>query len=277
MIIRIAQQNLQRAKTETVEVRNTIAERKIDIYLTQEPYTLKGKILGIGQQFAIFINKNMQILYRDNLSTDQITVIMIQKPKPIYFISASFASSLDIHTDIIKLQYTLDKLKGKNIMLGIDTNAKSKLWYSTTEDKRVEHMETFIGRNYFYILNEQTYLKTYDSIHGKSNIDLTLVTNGIINNCQNWEIKESTSDHNLITLEIQDKQNKINRTKIIVYKHFKKVKREREKENFRNKFTQVTDEIVNMHIEDKIRIVLETIREFFKEVKLITNEYHQPK
>ncbi|KAJ8889919.1 hypothetical protein PR048_009424 [Dryococelus australis] len=149
------QLSLRRSKVATVETRQIIKAKQLDIVLVQESYAGKGDIEGLGHTLiisksnqeklwsAVMLSNNTSHLYLKQLSIDKITTIMIQDFIPMYFISAYFPPRHDI-------------------IIAAYTNSKSKLWCSETEDERDNLMEIFIANNYLHILNEKK--KQYHNI-----------------------------------------------------------------------------------------------------------------
>jgi len=97
-------------------------------------------------------------------------------------------------------------------------------------------MEDFIARNQLNTINEDSPRRTFQSSRGKSNIDLTIVTNQMLADVIGWEIayEESASDHNILTFSINfeaDKFNGGNSPKLMYT-----IKEQQHKEFYRNLF-----------------------------------------
>ena len=72
-------------------------------------------------------------------------------------------------------------------------------------------MEEFIASNQLYIINEDSPRRTFQSIRGESNIDLTIVNNHMLADVTDWEIAEveSASDHNILKFGISLETEKL--------------------------------------------------------------------
>ncbi|KAJ8867965.1 hypothetical protein PR048_031774 [Dryococelus australis] len=182
---------------------------------------------------AILINKNIQVLYLYHVYTNKITVIMIQEFRSIYNISAYFQPSINITVGITKLQYVLNQISLR-------------------------------------IINKQAEITTYDSIHGTSNIDISLVSNNIIENCK-------IIYYNLIIWVIHSTQQNTTHNVKITLKPFKNNFREHKQIEFQNKFDEQIRNIEYRNIEEKINVITETVKQFYKKVKIINNGQQQPK
>jgi len=94
----------------------------------------------------------------------------------------------------------LDKIRGKNILIAMDSNAKSLTWNSKETDERGSIVEEFLIHNDLYVANKPCNVPTFASTQGESNIDLTIVSKNITTAVQDWNVSNmcTTSDHNLI-------------------------------------------------------------------------------
>ncbi len=84
------------------------------------------------------------------------------------------APSVPICDLLTKLDSDLKEIKPHYLIIGGDTNAKSSLWFSSTNNRRGDELVEFIVQNNLTILNNSS-KPTFMSSFGQSNIDLTLV------------------------------------------------------------------------------------------------------
>ncbi len=84
------------------------------------------------------------------------------------------APSVPIYDLLTKLDSDLKEIKPYYLIIGGDTNAKSSLWFSSTNNRRGDELVEFIVQNNLTILNNSS-KPTFMSSFGQSNIDLTLV------------------------------------------------------------------------------------------------------
>lgn len=94
-----------------------------------------------------------------------------------------------------------------NILICIDANAHSPMWFCREEDAKGIELNNFVTRRNLVIHNQPNQPPTHSS---GSNIDLTISNNAIANKVHRWTVHQcaSLSDHNLITFEIEVKQLK---------------------------------------------------------------------
>ena len=64
--------------------------------------------------------------------------------------------------------------------MAIDSNSRSKMWHDNQTNATGRILEEFLTSKQLHILNEESTLTTYVSSHGISNIDLTVVSNRLI-------------------------------------------------------------------------------------------------
>jgi len=215
--VRIGQINLGRSRIATLEVRQLMVDYNLDVVLMQEPYSTFGFIRGLGS--------NVQVLYKDkspmaavaasavssniifisHLSSKHISCIEFSGcDPPIHFVSHyfQFAESVDGH--LAALAEVLRSLQGCRVVVGADINAKSSLWGPGPSNIRGRAAEEFIETHNLLVWNDPSSPPTFCSSVGESHIDITLSTNSLAGKIFNWTVHEgvSTSDHNLITFEI---------------------------------------------------------------------------
>ncbi|KAG8226159.1 hypothetical protein J437_LFUL007396 [Ladona fulva] len=108
-----------------------------------------------------------------------------------------YSENLDSYLD--KLQLIIDEFKNESVILAGDFNARSTLWYDKVNNDKGKELTEFIIKNNLNIINKDSKLTTFETINGKSNIDLTLANDKAVDKVINWKISNNvTSDHNLI-------------------------------------------------------------------------------
>ena len=92
---------------------------------------------------------------------------------------------------------------GKEILIGSDTNSHSHLWMSNPENSRGEIFTDFISLNNLFVSNQGS-KHTYDCSLGKSIIDVTMRTIGLVEKIRDWVVHDEDyfSDHKLITFTL---------------------------------------------------------------------------
>ena len=80
---------------------------------------------------------------------------------------------MEILGDIGKVEEIRECTRGKGLILSIDNNSRSKLWYDTHTNQRGKSLEEFITSD-LLLMNEATEIPTFETVRGRSWIDLTL-------------------------------------------------------------------------------------------------------
>lgn len=194
MDIKIVQHNLNKSKSVTGPFEKEILDRNVDIALIQEPYTYNDKVSGFSTSINIAENTSrilksyaaivipskhlvITLLYQ---FTDQFQVVCKvrgQGVSPFYVISAYFppAETFPFEEHLSILENTISKLKNLPVVVGMDANAKSEMWFSGHLDDRGQLFEELIERNNLYVANTQNAYSTFWTCNrGESNIDVTL-------------------------------------------------------------------------------------------------------
>ncbi|CAL7932893.1 unnamed protein product, partial [Xylocopa violacea] len=224
--------NGQNSRTVLDEIRHIISKGNIDILCIQEPYSYDNKITGMGNftvlsdpkrftnitsqntiKTAIVLSKNVTVLKLEQLSNTHCICAEITKGKlKFYIINSYFQYSDQIEPYLQHLDIILHKLKGHNIIICLDANAKSPTWHSKHSDERGELLESLIAQHNLFVVNKPSEIHTFDSFQGKTNIDVTLTNSSSYKLISDWTVhQEATiSDHNLITFQISTPITKCN-------------------------------------------------------------------
>lgn len=229
--IRIGQLNAHHSKVVMDELREEIVRKRIDIVAIQEPYSLGNSIPGLGTttkiitdrksftltpsvdctQAAIAVsNTDLTVLKVEQLSnTHCVCVVVTRGHISVFIVSVYFQWCDDVEPYIQHLDMVLQHLKGKNVIVCADTNAKSELWHSNCTDERGEKLELLVAQHNLYVINKPSSTHTFSNIHGSSNIDVTFANPTCFNRIHNWKIhtNSTSSDHNLITIDVKTGNN----------------------------------------------------------------------
>ncbi|GBP63885.1 Retrovirus-related Pol polyprotein from type-1 retrotransposable element R1 [Eumeta japonica] len=178
----------------------------LDLVLVQEQYSGEPNLLQIGQHAKAGIlacRSDTTICVLAHLSTPHCLVGHVE-PCDLHVLSCYFQYSEDIDRHLDHLDRVLNILRGKRILIGVDCNAHSPLWFCerrqyTGRGPEVEHrrqrMEGFVlGRN-LIIHNQEDQPCTFMGPTGESNIDLTLSTKNL--SVTEWTVNDQacSSDH----------------------------------------------------------------------------------
>jgi len=197
----------------------TITQNNIDVAFLQEPYTIQNKVAGFPKSFKIFAHgngrKRSAVIVNNNsvdavaiqqVSDEDTTLIEIRyKGLNFYGASIYFAIDRDTERDIRKVEEIKELTRGKGLILSIDSNSRSKLWHDTYTNQRGKTLEEFIITGDLFLRNEETGIPTFETVRGRSWIDLTLCNNILAQNTRRWTCgqEESCSDHKLILFDIE--------------------------------------------------------------------------
>lgn len=236
--IRVAQLNLSRSDRITGELRTLVGQQQIGILLVQEPYiyTENGPLsefYGLGCRPTVVVKQGVtpwagivvmdphcRVLALDHLSTAHCACAEVLAPGlELVVISCYFKFGDDIKPHLSHLRGVLDKLRGRNILLGIDSNAETPLWAPTahadeggarhTRVKRGKELLRLIQQYDLEVLNDREGGPTYSTLKGDSHIDITLSTRALSRQIRNWEVQPKwvTGEHRPLTYQVYPAQN----------------------------------------------------------------------
>jgi hypothetical protein len=224
--IKCIQINLQKSKTSTANLCKTIDDNNIDICVVQEPYVIRGKVVGFPLNYKILycqnsdqpksaiiiVNKSIQTVFIQSLSVKNITVINCEfNQKTITLFCAYFSPFDDMSRDLHNIQNAINVLKPNYYIICCDFNAHSRVWFNNRDDQRGEQINDFIAENNLILLNEESYGPTYECTTGSSTIYLTFININCSNIVNDWQILDidSHSDHKYINFEMSVKREKL--------------------------------------------------------------------
>jgi hypothetical protein len=225
--IKFLQINLQRSKTATAHLNRVITERKIDIVLVQEPYHIGNKVCGFPINYKVFqhenelipkaaviiINPTLNAIKILNHTINYMVTINLQLEGKIYSIVSMYCSPLnDMTQEITFLSNALHFLKPQYLIIGVDSNAKSRVWFNNRDDNRGNILNEFVCEQNFIILNDNKFFPTFHNTRGESFIDLTITNINASLLINSWQVLEedSLSDHRFIQFELKENIQEIN-------------------------------------------------------------------
>jgi hypothetical protein len=90
------------------------------------------------------------------------------------------------------------------ILITMDSNSRSRTWHDKLNNVRGRKLEEFLITQQLFIINEESYMKKFQSSRGPSNINLTISNYKLLKEVQEWKISEedSYSDHKIIQFYI---------------------------------------------------------------------------
>ena len=152
----------------------------------------------------ILTSKNLKVSLIESLTSRDITCINLHNVKEEYIICSSYQDIT--FTEVINnidRSVVYANSNGKEILIGSDTNSHSHLWMSNPENSRGEIFMDFISLNNLFVSNQGN-KHTYDYSLGKSIIDVTMSTIGLVDKIRDWLVHDEDyfSDHKLITFTL---------------------------------------------------------------------------
>lgn len=215
--LEIIQINLARAFKANQSLSVYQQDKLHDISLIQEPYNLKGKIIGFPMKHKILASKDnpkaAAIIHSEKISVfplvleEKIVAFKINlNNRDTLIINCYFPPKENIQHLLARIDEILQTAHTRNILITGDFNSKNITWGGNITDDRGEELIEFIIKNDLIILNNMNSEPTFDCNRGKSWIDLTLVSSGMFTYIKKWEVtKDSTcSDHRYIKIQIFD-------------------------------------------------------------------------
>ena len=230
--LRILQLNMRGSSVITDEIRQLQGDVGFDILMMQEPHSFRHKIPGFGHGVRIahadehltgrsdnlglkagvaVFSRRMDIARVSQLCTRHCAVCEVQAPGFSFFIvSHYFQFRDDVEKHLSHLEKVLNVLRGKRVLIGLDSNANSPMWGPANSGKRIGYergkaVERFVAQHGLHVLNDPNQPSTFCGPRGNSWIDVTLCTSNMLTHVRSWVVREgwTSSDHNVIDLSIE--------------------------------------------------------------------------
>lgn len=224
----IVQCNCQRAYAVMSDLGGMIANRCVSVALLQEPYVRDGRVVGLPASMDVIVCKSESIKAAVVVNDPSVDVICVSECTNEYgvcvWLKGDFGELVvvsmycqygkDIEPYLSYLERVRECIGGKRMIVGMDANAISPLWYSKgggrgrENELRGEVLEEWIVVNDMVVLNEPSEFYTFSGPNGESDIDVTLVNEACMDCLFEWEVKcdWGISDHNVISVRMMCEQ-----------------------------------------------------------------------
>ena len=216
----------------TDEIRQLQGDVGFDILMMQEPHSFRHKMRGFGHGVRIahadehltgrsdnlglkagvaVFSRRVDLARVSQLCTRHCAVCEVQAPGFSFFIVYHFFQFRDdIEKHLSHLGKVLNALRGKKVLIGLDSNANSPMCGRATCGKRIgdrrgEAVDQFIPQHNLHVLNDPNQPSTFCGPRPNSWIDVTLCTSNMLTHVRSWVVREgwTSNDHNVIDLFVE--------------------------------------------------------------------------
>lgn len=211
----LIQANLARAYKANENLCIFQQENANEISLIQEPYLLNNKLIGFPIKHRIFAApagaKVATVIHDTNVEAlpirvrqTLIAVGVTWRKQKMLIINCYAPPRDDINDTIQEIEEVLETTSYERIVVLGDFNAKSTVWGGNKTDDRGKTLSEFIISKNWYIQNECTSLPTFQTVNGRSWIDVTIISPNLIREVQEWTVLDhpTASDHRYIKISL---------------------------------------------------------------------------
>ena len=213
--VNMYQLNCHHSKDVAAEMRIRMTENPGAIWFLQEPYTYKGKVMGIDRWFytafhcankpraAIVAPKRYNLLLESEFLDRDIVAVRLTDTGATL---VSFYADIGERSLSQKLHNLLEEVTSQrrgSIYIHADSNAHSTIWGCPENNTRGDLWEDLIFRYGLYVMNlgsTPTFVPGGDR-RGETIIDITLTDQEGLLRSSDWRVSDTPmySDHRLIT------------------------------------------------------------------------------
>ena len=157
-MIKCYQINLQHSRTATDNLMELIDKGKIDVVFIQEPYTAHNKVVGVTKRYRTFTSSVGRCRTATVVTNNQIDALLIQKATDkdrvvvelilgkIKFYTANLYLDITekLDDDINSINDILQIAKTSGILITIDSNSRSRIWFDKITNGRGKKLEEFL-------------------------------------------------------------------------------------------------------------------------------------
>ena len=192
MVLRIGQINAQRSAAAAANLEILMQEKNLDILCIQEPFSYKGKVRGYNSPnltkiqpqccekswVAAVVKKDaVDILVSVGDENEHIICFKVMTGNSdLIIINAYCQHSLPLEGFLDKIGRILSNCQTEKVLITMDSNARSEVWFDRITDGKGVLLEEFIYEQDLTILNKPNNPPTFMSESGETNIDIKLAT-----------------------------------------------------------------------------------------------------
>ncbi|KAL7294950.1 hypothetical protein TKK_0011661 [Trichogramma kaykai] len=202
-------------------------EENVDIMMVQEPYTVDSKVAHMNRLSNVIVEKSegevgpwaCLVSLNDEYVLTMVTQVctahcvcvhILGPTGEFYVVSLYCQLSRDISGFVTQLDNVLAVTRGKNTIIGMDSNSVSALWsfgqVATARSLSRNNglvLEDLVAKHGLMALNVPGQPCT--SVNGVHDIDVTLVTGDLREKLRNWKVWDGRilSDHRPITFSLE--------------------------------------------------------------------------
>lgn len=222
--LEILQLNCQRCEAVMLDVCMMMNECMGEVWLLQEPYIRGGAVYGL-ENFVVFSlgdhpksavvlsSSRLQGQLLVDISTELATFVKIWCSDLSFIVGSIYCQyGADIGDSLVFVERPPQLFPGMPILLGLDANASSGLWFSKNRaasyerDRRGETLAESLIRGQWTVLNIPMAEFTYAGPNGSSDIDVTVVNHSFLDTFMaSWRVRSElgVSDHNPLTISLK--------------------------------------------------------------------------
>ena len=229
----ICQVNANKSYVVMSELGVYMCEKRVSVALVQEPYVLHGSVRGLPTGFrvvtsgalgdgtgvsAVVINDaNVDILVIDKYTNVYGVCVLIKGALgSMYVVSVYCRFGEPIEPYLQYMEEVREMCGGVCMLLGMDANAVSPLWFSKGLNQgrgRISELngrliEEWLLERRMNVLNEPSEWFTFSGVRGESDIDVTITNEAGSMYEYQWSVQSGwgMSDHNLILIVVSTGQ-----------------------------------------------------------------------
>lgn len=232
MNVKLLQLNGQKAYVVMCDMSQYVAQEGIQVGLFQEPYVFAKRVCGMPagvKQFISVSGKAAVCVFDREIESmaveeckfeDGVCVWIKNRVAELYVVSLYAKPSGNVYECVEYMDRVLKVVNGKSVVVCMDANACSDLWFSKArgrsgeKERRGEVFAEWIEARRMNVLNEPSGAFTFSGPRGESDIDVTLYRGA--RRVLEWKLMDEwgISDHNPILIQVGKSETGMNEDRV---------------------------------------------------------------
>lgn len=237
MALWIVQLNSQMTSAVMSDLSLVLMSERVNFALLQELYVPKERVCGLLSTWRVYVcgrvtakaavvvcDESVEAFCVNECTEECGVCVWLRGIFGEMFVASMYCRHVyDIRPYLAYMDRVRECVKGERMIIGMDANAASPLWFSKDGGRSRENemrgriLEEWLVATGITLLNEPSEFYTFSEVRGQSDVDVTLVQGNMAGCLYKWEVKSEwyLSGHNTILIQMMyESANKVRKLNV---------------------------------------------------------------